>query len=37
VYYPNEWHWNANGQRAAAQVIVGALRQRGLIDAGCGQ
>jgi hypothetical protein len=36
VYYPNQWHWTAAGQRAAAQTIIMALRDRKLIDGGCG-
>jgi peptidoglycan/LPS O-acetylase OafA/YrhL len=36
VYYPNQWHWTAAGQRAAAQTIIMALKDRKLIDGGCG-
>jgi peptidoglycan/LPS O-acetylase OafA/YrhL len=35
VYYPNQWHWNAAGHRAAAQAILAALAERGLIAHRC--
>jgi len=35
VYFPNQWHWTAAGHRAAAQAIIAALSQQGLIDARC--
>ena len=35
VYFPNQWHWNAAGHRAAAQAILTALSQRGLVDSRC--
>jgi peptidoglycan/LPS O-acetylase OafA/YrhL len=35
VYYPNQWHWNAAGHRAAAAAIMAVLSQRGLIPSGC--
>ena len=35
VYYPNQWHWNAAGHRAAAAAIMTALSQQGLIATRC--
>jgi peptidoglycan/LPS O-acetylase OafA/YrhL len=35
VYYPNQWHWNGAGHRAAAQAIMTVLTQRGLIASRC--
>jgi peptidoglycan/LPS O-acetylase OafA/YrhL len=35
VYYPNQWHWNAAGHRAAAAAILAALSRRGLIASRC--
>ena len=35
VYYPNQWHWNAAGHRAAAAAIITALSRQGLIATRC--
>jgi peptidoglycan/LPS O-acetylase OafA/YrhL len=35
VYYPNQWHWNAAGDRAAAAGILAALGRQGLIAGRC--
>ena len=35
VYYPNQWHWNAAGDRAAATGILAALSRQGLIASRC--
>jgi peptidoglycan/LPS O-acetylase OafA/YrhL len=35
VYYPNQWHWNAAGHRAAAAAIMTVLSRHGLIGGRC--
>ncbi len=35
TYYPNAWHWTAEGHRAAAAAILGTLQTRGIIDREC--
>lgn len=35
VYYPNQWHWNADGHRAAAAAILTSLSHQGLIASRC--
>jgi SGNH hydrolase-like domain, acetyltransferase AlgX len=35
VYYPNQWHWNAAGHRAAAAAIMTVLSRQGLTASRC--
>ncbi len=35
VYFPESWHWNANGHRAVAAAVLQTLSARGLIPADC--
>lgn len=36
VYFPESWHWNANGHRAVAEALLQTLSARGLIPVTCG-
>jgi hypothetical protein len=35
VYFPESWHWNANGHRAVAEALLQTLSARGLIPPQC--
>jgi peptidoglycan/LPS O-acetylase OafA/YrhL len=35
TYYPNAWHWTADGQQAAASAMLQALQSQGVIDRAC--
>jgi hypothetical protein len=35
VYYPNAWHWTAEGHRTAADAILSTMRERAMIPASC--
>jgi hypothetical protein len=37
VYFPESWHWNREGHRAAADAIFATLAARGELPAGCSQ